>query len=351
MRHKHGSVLRRKFPDAGSSRPRALLAALGVLLALLTGSLVIDVRPAHAGATRDQIVSVAQAEIGASEANGGCLKYGPCTTQEWCAYFAEWVWRNAGVSPVFDTAVARAVGLWGVNSGLWSARPSDGIGNPEPGDVVVYGTPAQATGGHVSIVASVNADGTIDTIDGNWNEAVVRRSINPLTQRAGADNLLIAGYVKPPGVTATPMDGSLSGDGRAEVVLVESSGNLKAWYNGRGFTNTPWTSDTSIGNGFTDPSRVRFADISGDGKKELIYIEPSGNLKAWYNGRGFTNTPWTSDTSIGNGFTDPSRVHFADISGDGRAELILVEPSGNLKAWYNGRGFTNTPWTSDTSIG
>ncbi|WP_219826090.1 hypothetical protein, partial [Nonomuraea typhae] len=52
--------------------------------------------------------------------------------------------------------------------------------------------------------------------------------------------------------------GSVSGDGRAEVVLVESSGNLKAWYNGRGFTNTPWTSDTSIGNGFTDPSRVRF---------------------------------------------------------------------------------------------
>lgn len=38
---------------------------------------------------------------------------------------------------------------------------------------------------------------------------------------------------------------------------------------------------------------------------------PDGSLRAWYNGNGFTTTPWTSDLIIGTGFGEPGRVHTA----------------------------------------
>jgi hypothetical protein len=115
--------------------------------------------------------------------------------------FARWVWTHAGVAgPLFTTNVARGVGLWGQQQGLFKARPSNGIGNPLPGDIVVYGAPAAQTGGHVAIVESVNANGTINTINGNFNNDVEESTnLNPVTATAGGDNLHISGYVSPPG--------------------------------------------------------------------------------------------------------------------------------------------------------
>ncbi|GAA3035335.1 FG-GAP-like repeat-containing protein [Actinokineospora globicatena] len=144
---------------------------------------------------------------------------------------------------------------------------------------------------------------------------------------------------------------SLSGDTKAELVDIRTDGTLQGWYNGNGFTSAPWTSNIPVGVGFADPARVKFADLSGDGRKELIYVAPDGKLRAWYNGNGFTTYPWTSELEIGSGFSDPSRVFFADISGDGRAELIHLETNGNIRGWYNGNGFTTAPWTSNIVIG
>ncbi|MER6162843.1 CHAP domain-containing protein [Streptomyces sp. NPDC001868] len=187
------------------ARTARLVVNLAVALAVMTAALVMGAGTSHA-ATRAQIASIAEAEVGNSESNGGCKKYGPCTTTPWCAYFASWVWRTAGVSPVPNTAVARGVGLWGQQQGLFSARPAGGIGNPEPGDIAVYGTPANASGGHVSIVTAVHSNGTITTIDGNYGDKVARRVIDPRTARSGTDSLLISGYVKPKGLNAANGD-------------------------------------------------------------------------------------------------------------------------------------------------
>ncbi|ULR55548.1 CHAP domain-containing protein [Streptomyces deccanensis] len=187
------------------ARTARLVVNLAIALAVMTAALVMGTGTSHA-ATRAQIAAIAEAEVGHAEGNGSCLKYGPCTTTPWCAYFASWVWRSAGVSPVPTTAVARGVGLWGQQQGLFSSRPAGGIGDPEPGDIVVYGAPANASGGHVSIVTAVHANGTITTVDGNYGDKVARRVIDPRTARSGADSLLISGYVKPKGVQAAGGD-------------------------------------------------------------------------------------------------------------------------------------------------
>jgi hypothetical protein len=193
------------------------VAAAGIGLALM--------HPAGATAkpTRAAIASLAAKQVGK-----GCSTYvagGNCDPSEWwCADFAEWVWRHAGVSPVPTTATARDVGQWAVDHGYFKERPSGQEGKPAVGDIVVFGAPADIGGGHVAIVYSVNSNGTITTINGDYGSGslpsqnrVVRDTIDPKTARSGHDDLLISGYVTPPNVAppappkpkSTPPTGSI----------------------------------------------------------------------------------------------------------------------------------------------
>jgi hypothetical protein len=147
-------------------------------------------------ALRQHIADIARSQIGAT--NNGC-SYGPCGL-DWCAMFATWSWERAGIiGAPRGTYVATALGTWGQQRGLFKARPAGQTGSPAVGDWAVYGAPGSGTGGHVSVVVAVHGDGTITTVNGNYNDKVVETRINPATHRAGSRSVLISGYVSPPG--------------------------------------------------------------------------------------------------------------------------------------------------------
>ena len=149
------------------------------------------------GEVRQRIVSRARSQIGVGETPPGsdCNPYGYCAA--WCAMFDEWVWRGAGVTPVFTTDIARGVGQWGVDNGLFKDHTNGTRnGNPEPGDIVVWGEPGYVTGGHVGVVVAVHADGRIDTVDGNWSNRVsLRTAVDPSLPDSSGRH--ISGYVRP----------------------------------------------------------------------------------------------------------------------------------------------------------
>jgi hypothetical protein len=333
---------------------RILVAAI----VLATGVLVGGAGPAQA-ASRSDIVATARAEIGSSEANGGCAKYGPCQTYDWCAMFTNWVWRQAGVSAYPETWVARAVGTWGVERGLFKARPSSEVGSPAPGDIVVYGTPAQAQGGHVSIVAAVHGDGTISTVDGNVSDRVLERRINPLTARAGGDNLLISGYVSPPGITEQNIaDRDVSGDGAADLLTVHTDGKLYYYpnniktSNGVPFGGASWVSLTTAWGGV---KQLSAGDISGDKHSDLMVVDADNKLYYYPNNIGssngvpFGNAAWASQGATWGGV---KHVSAGDISGDGFADLMVVDADGKLYYYpnnirsSNGVPFGGASWAS-----
>jgi hypothetical protein len=275
----------------GWIRSLALVASLSVAAVVVGTGYDLAGGATHAQAVgRNDIVATANAEVGNSESNGGCLKYGPCRELDWCAMFVEWVWNTAGVSPVPSTWVATAVGSWGVERGLFKR------GNPLPGDFAVYGEPGSGTGGHVSLVASVNGDGTLTTIDGNSSNAVVRRTINPATATAGSRNVRISGYVAPPNVVADPQPS-----------------NGRAFHNLRRANGT-WTG-ASVADGNGGISAVS-AGVSGSGELHLVTV---------LQGRAFHNLRRTDGTWTGAALVDSSgRIVDVAAAGTGAGDMHLL---------------------------
>jgi hypothetical protein len=102
----------------------------------------------------------------------------------WCAYFTSWAAREAGV-PLGDNGQGFGrvddVYAWAQKTG--KAIPNSGSDvKPQPGDLIVWDE-------HIGVVESVDADGTIHTIEGNSSDKVSQRTY-------GADGGGAVGYVR-----------------------------------------------------------------------------------------------------------------------------------------------------------
>ena len=86
--------------------------------------------------------------------NGGQPEY-------WCADFAIWVWASLGADVSGLTAAAGSFYVYGQNNGTLSNTPA-------VGDAVVFDYQGGGVANHVAIVTSVNGDGTIESVSGDW---------------------------------------------------------------------------------------------------------------------------------------------------------------------------------------
>ncbi len=118
------------------------------------------------GTLGNKMLALAQSQVGTLESGtnrGAALKYqrefgrGP---EAWCADFTSWLSKYSGgkmndpyCPSVKDSLAAR---------GLWKGK-----NNPQPGDLVLYDWDGDRNPDHIGIVKSVNANGTITTIEGN----------------------------------------------------------------------------------------------------------------------------------------------------------------------------------------
>ncbi|WP_204021056.1 NPP1 family protein [Sinosporangium siamense] len=90
-----------------------------------------------------------------------------------------------------------------------------------------------------------------------------------------------------------------------------------------------------------DPStKIRFADVTGGGRDDYLLIKPDGTTTAWYNrdfqlkdGRKYLD--WTPPQEISGRLQNPREIRYADINGDKRADRILITARGGARAWIN----------------
>jgi hypothetical protein len=133
------------------------------------------------GLSDDDIVRVAQEQLGLKEVPDGCncgdeiQKFlGSSAGEFWCADFVSWVYREAG-HPFSGGAdggwrLPGVTGMhdWLVNNGEWHDR--GGGDQPRPGDVITFRDDE-----HVGIVEALDGT-TVRTIEGNTSNMVARRS-------------------------------------------------------------------------------------------------------------------------------------------------------------------------------
>jgi hypothetical protein len=150
--------------------------------------------PGVAGGTGARIVQIAESQVGQSEQPPGSnespaiAQYRTATAgaipgAPWCAYFASWAARQAGLP-----LGAHGEGLGSVEQ-IWSWAQSTGRAvpngpgvTPQPGDLIVFGNE------HVGIVKDVLPNGQIQTIEGNY-ENKVAQNVRPSSEATGYVNM------------------------------------------------------------------------------------------------------------------------------------------------------------------
>ncbi|KFY68955.1 hypothetical protein V496_00654 [Pseudogymnoascus sp. VKM F-4515 (FW-2607)] len=135
--------------------------------------------------------------------------------------------------------------------------------------------------------------------------------------------------------------GDIDGDGRADYMIIDDGGNVRAWRNSGTADIPSWQ---PLGLRFTaknmgDMRGVRFEDINGDGRDDWLWVSDTGATTTWTNSRscqkgkagdglnvawrqGFWNGASSGPTHAGAGATGRDRIHFARIYGEASFGLL-----------------------------
>ncbi|WP_050502839.1 FG-GAP repeat domain-containing protein [Streptomyces monomycini] len=144
----------------------------------------------------------------------------------------------------------------------------------------------------------------------------------------------------------------VNGDGKADFLSVDTKGAVHAWLNNGGAGHGGWANRGRITIDAKAPaSRVRFADINGDGKANYLVVDDYGAVRAWLNKGGDGHGGWSDRGQMATGSGAPgSCVRFADIDGDGKADYLVVEDNGPIYAWVNNGGDGHGGWANRGQI-
>src|ERR1700678_4571858 len=169
---------------------------------------------------RKRIVAIAESQLGyvTDPPSTYCNKYSAywvsgaddCgnsdLSEEWCADFAAWVWKEAGAQVTYQyingdlNSSAASFYEWGAARGTW--HPVGSRYRPLPGDVAVYGLDKSAlVAAHVAVVIgytpgargpiAVNGDGDLTGF------SVVEVATDEVVADTHPGSALLSGYVSP----------------------------------------------------------------------------------------------------------------------------------------------------------
>ncbi len=148
----------------------------------------------------------------------------------------------------------------------------------------------------------------------------------------------------------------IDGDGEPDCVQVDLAGHLKAWVwddskpvgekiCGKQLVQADGSS-LDVPNTGTIPSdtKIIFADVDGDKRPDYILTDTLGGSRIWRNttvvyldaqGKSHRVIKWAASGSVPRSAGEPREFRWADLNGDGMADLILITAGGGANAWLN----------------
>ena len=225
-----------------------------------------------------------------------------------------------------------------------------GVGNWKEIGEIAPGLDEDLTGAQV-VFADVNGDELDDFIVIYGSGAVKAWLNNGNIPDKGKDRIWQTGIVISEGVGQPGRMvrlADLNGDGYADYLVVYDSGAVDCFLNKH---NIPpknggriWEERSMIATGVGEAgNKIRFADITGDGKDDYIIQYNGGSAKA-YNNTGNIQFPgeggdrvrnWATMGTISNSVEPQGPVVYADIDGDGKDDYLVVFAGGSVHAYLN----------------
>ncbi|MFJ6348763.1 FG-GAP-like repeat-containing protein [Streptomyces sp. NPDC092046] len=226
-------------------------------------------------------------------------------------------------------------------------------------DLAVWGTPAtrtkigsglkQADFPTLSSAGDFNKDGRVDL----WARKADNSVVVWLGKAADATGNVfgtatVVSRTVPTGLPGgTPGKPDMNGDMKADMVVHNTNGTVsvsrqvvgadaKARFEDTG-TAVSWGWQKHLGG--TGEGRLYFADINGDGTKDLVSLGVDGKIIVRRNdrtGTGFdTGTVMSQYWSNFLGQPGQGRLYFADVTGDNKADLIVHDTLGDVSVRKN----------------
>ena len=197
------------------------------LAALAVAGLVVGSSRGGISPLRARMVAIAQGQVGyrTDPSDTYCNRFSAywhagrddCgndnRSEQWCADFAAWVWKQAGaevayrLAPNYLNSDSASFYVWGLDHGTW--HPVGSHYRPQPGDVAVYGLNVTAvTAQHVAVVTAATAHNDApDVVNGDGDRSGFSVVEVGTTQTYGdveGKGDRISGYVSPSAPSAPP---------------------------------------------------------------------------------------------------------------------------------------------------
>ncbi|WP_433832346.1 FG-GAP-like repeat-containing protein [Actinoplanes sp. CA-015351] len=143
----------------------------------------------------------------------------------------------------------------------------------------------------------------------------------------------------------------LNGDGRDDYLVVGDQGDIRAWLNTGTADAVSWAAQGEVARGSGARAQLRFADLNGDGRDDYLVVGDLGEVKAWLNVGTGNTVAWAAQGEIATGVgAAGNTVTFTDVDGDRRDDYLVVGEYGQIRAWLNNRGGPGPAWLSRGEI-
>ena len=181
-----------------------------------------------------------------------------------------------------------------------------------------------ASFGHFT-VADVNGDGYLDSVVMPTTAAGVATWAKVAYGQADGRFGALQDFSSDLGSSRLPLIGDVTGDGKADLVWVESAG-FNRGIDGQVAVATGLTGGGYRGNpGWDGTGSFNLIDINGDGRQELVRTATDGSMKAvFFNADG--SYGWSLDSVTVNGAQALADAMRVDVNGDGLLDSLMMTP-------------------------
>ena len=198
-----------------------------------------------------------------------------------------------------------------------SVLPSDGAGG--------FGFPGRHGAGaypHSIASADLDGDGHVDVVTSNVMSSDVSVLLGDGAGGFGPEQRHAVGN-SPTSIALADFDG----DGHLDIVTANLGGGTVSVLLGDGHGSFSAAMDTSIGEGFQSPYSVAVADADGDGHADIATANTnvSNESISFLRGDGHGGFAAAVVMPVGSAGThSPQGVAFADVTGDGHADIVTA---------------------------